>query len=95
MRGDKQIAGVDYFESYLPVASWSTVQMVMNLAIQQGWATRQVDISNAFVQAKLKEELYVELPEMFCNEQNHGNKDGVVLKLNKLLYGLVQAPLSW
>jgi hypothetical protein len=37
----------------------------------------------------------VELPEMFCNEQNHGNKDGIMLKLNKLLYGLVQASLSW
>jgi hypothetical protein len=38
-RGDKQIAGVDYFESYAPVTSWSTIRMVMNLAMQQGWAT--------------------------------------------------------
>jgi hypothetical protein len=54
-----------------------------------------VDFSNAFVQAELKEEVYVELPEMFQDEQNHGSKNGVVLKLNKSLYGLVQAPLSW
>jgi hypothetical protein len=68
------------------------------LAVQQGWATRQVNFSNAFIQAELKElkeEVYVELPEMFCDDQNQGNKDRVVLKLNKLLYGLVQAPLSW
>jgi hypothetical protein len=95
VRGDKQIAGVDYFESYAPVASWSTVRMVMNLAIQRNWATRQVDFSNAFVQAELKEEVYVELPEMFRDEHNHGSTNGVVLKLNKSLYGLVQAPLSW
>jgi hypothetical protein len=95
VRGDKQIAGVDYFESYAPVASWSTIRMVMNTAIQRGWATRQVDFSNAFVQATLKEEVYVDLPEMFCNEQDCGSKDGVVLKLNRSLYGLVQAPLSW
>jgi histone deacetylase 1/2 len=95
MRGDKQIAGVDYFESYAPVASWTTILMVMNLAVQRGWATRQVDFSNAFVQAELTEEVHVDLPEMFRDEQNHGSKDGVVLKLNKLLYGLVQAPLSW
>ena len=94
VRGDKQIAGVNYFESYAPVASWSTVRMVMNLAIQRGWATRQVDFSNAFVQATLKEEVYVELPEMFRDDQNHGHSDGVVLKLHKSLYGLVQAPLS-
>ncbi len=49
-RGDKQIAGVDFFESYAPVVAWSTVRMVMNIAIQQGWASRQVDFSNAFVQ---------------------------------------------
>jgi histone deacetylase 1/2 len=69
--------------------------MVMNLAVQQGWATRQVDFLNTFVQAELKDEVYVELPEMFRDKQNHGRKDGIVLKLNKLLYGLVQAPLSW
>jgi hypothetical protein len=33
--------------------SWSTISMVMNLAIQQDWATRHTDFSNAFVQAKL------------------------------------------
>jgi hypothetical protein len=32
---------------------------------------------------------------MFCDKHNRGSKDGVVLKLNKLLYGLAQAPLSW
>jgi hypothetical protein len=69
--------------------------MVMNLAIQRGWATRQVNISNAFVQAEFKEEVYVELPEIFCDDQNHGHKDRVVLKLNRSLYRLVQAPLSW
>jgi hypothetical protein len=93
--GDKQITGVDYFESYAPVASWSTVHMVVNLAIQRGWATRQVDLSDAFVQAELKEEVYVQLPEMFQDNQNHGHKGGVVLRLNKSLHGLVQAPLSW
>ena len=38
-RGDKQIQNVDYFESYAPVASASTVRMVMTLAMQHGWAT--------------------------------------------------------
>jgi hypothetical protein len=95
VRGDKQIAGVDYFESYAPVASWATIRMVMNIAIQQNWATRHTDFSSAFVQAPLAEEVYVELPEMFRDEQDHGSKDGVVLKLNKSLYGLVQAPRTW
>ena len=94
-RGDKQIEGVDYFESYAPVAAWSTFRMVMNIAIQRGWATRQVDFSNAFVQARLKEEVYLELPAMFSDENQNSTDEGVVLKLNKSLYGLVQAPRSW
>jgi hypothetical protein len=93
-RGDKQIAGVAYFESYVPVVSWSTVWMVINIAIQRGWATRQVDFSNAFVQATLDENVYIEVPTMFAYENNN-DKDSVVLKLNKSLYGLVQAPRSW
>jgi hypothetical protein len=93
-RGDKQIAGVDFFESYAPVVAWSTVRMVMNIAIQQGWASRQVDFSNAFVQATLEEEVYLEMPAMFADETLLGD-EATVLKLNKSLYGLVQAPRSW
>ena len=93
-RGDTQIAGVDFFESYAPVVAWSTVRMVMNIAIQQGWATRQVDFSNAFVQATLEEEVYLEMPAMFSDENLLG-AEPTVLKLNKSLYGLVQAPRSW
>jgi len=53
--------------------------------------TRLVDFTNAFAQTKLKETFYVELPKMF--ESPDGTD--VVLKLNKSLYGLVQAPLCW
>ena len=55
---------------------------------QQGWATRQVDFSNAFVQAELQEDVYIEVPQGFKDPDGQD----VVLKLNKSLYGLVQAP---
>jgi hypothetical protein len=92
-RGDKQIEGVDFFDIYAPVVAWSTVRMLMNIAIQQGWASWQVDFSNTFVQATLEEEVYVKMPAMFANEHSNG-KDAVILKLNKRLYGLAQAPHS-
>ena len=57
--------------------------MVMNIAIQRGWATGQVDFSNAFVQARLKEEVYLDLPAMFSDKNQNSNDEGVVLKLNK------------
>jgi hypothetical protein len=94
VHGYKQIAGMGYFKSYVPVTSWLTVRVVMNLAIQRGWVTCQVDFSNAFVQA-VKEEVYVELPEMFRDKQNHGSKDGILLKLNKSLYGFIQPTLFY
>jgi hypothetical protein len=40
----------------------------------------------------LEDEVYVELPEMFRDEQDHGSKDKVILKLHKSLYRLVQVP---
>lgn len=91
VRGDRQIEGVDYFEKYSPVVSWSTVRMMLCVAASQGLATRQVDFSNAFVQAKLSEDVYIETPKGF---EADGDKPAV-LKLNKSLYGLVQAPMCW
>ena len=88
-RGDKQIAGVDYFDKYAPVVQWSTVRMMLCLAASEGLHTRQVDFSNAFVQADLKEEVYIQVPQGFLG--SNGGTEDPVLKLNNSLYGLVQA----
>ena len=72
--GDKQIAGVDFFESYAPVVAWSTVQMIMNIAIQQGWSTCQFDFSNAFAQATLEANVYLEMPAIFADETLQGEE---------------------
>lgn len=95
VRGDRQIEGVDYTEKYSPVVSWSTVRMLLTLSINQKLCTKQVDFSNAFVQAKLKsgEHIYVEMPKGF--EYSDSNNERHVLKLKRSLYGLVQAPLYW
>ena len=92
VRGDCQIEGVDYWDKYAPVVSWSTVRLLSILSINQGWVSRQVDFSNAFVQAPLNEDIYVHLPRMFCQTEG---ADKHVLKLQCSLYGLVQAPLYW
>ena len=92
VRGDCQTEGIDYFDKYAPVVSWSTVRLLSIMSISQGWVSRQVDFSNAFVQAPLNEEIYVNLPRLFCQAEG---ADKHVLKLNRSLYGLVQAPLYW
>ena len=91
-RGDKQIEGVDYFDKYAPVVQWSTVRMMLCIAASEGLKTRQVDFSNAFVQATLTEEVFKTLPQGFLADTDEPD---VVLKLHKPLYGLVQAPMHW
>ena len=93
VRGDRQIKGVDYDETYSPVVQWSTVRLLLTLAIANGLETRQVDYVNAFVQADLRpnENFYIEVPEYFQSKENAN----VVLKLKKSLYGAAQSPLRF
>ena len=65
IRGDRQEEGIDYFETYAPVVSWSTVRLLLVLSVTLGLATKQVDYTLAFVQAGIKEEVYVEMPKLF------------------------------
>ena len=93
-KGDKQVDEVDYFDKYSPVVSWSTVCMLLVMSINLGWHTRQVDFSNAFVQAELQEDVYITMPQHFTSDEGLTSTEAV-LKLNKSLYGLVQAPMYW
>ena len=94
VRGDRQVEGIDYTDKYSPVVSWSTVRMLLSLSLHQNLSSRQVDFSNAFVQAELApgEDIYVAMPKGFDTDADGGER---VLKLNRSLYGLVQAPLYW
>ena len=91
VRGDKQKAGVDYFETYAPVVQWSTVRLILTLILKNNWVTKQVDYTNAFAQATLREDVFIEPPRGF------GRRDRVdmVLKLIRSLYGLKQAPKTF
>jgi hypothetical protein len=88
VRGDLQKEVVDFFETYAPVCQWSTVRMILTMVLQNGWATKRVDYTNAFAQAEMKETVYIDPPKPF------GPKSGkdLVLLLLKSLYGLKKAP---
>ena len=68
--------------------------MLTVLALQRNWITKQIDFSNAFVQAPLNKDVYVALPAMF---QDSSGQDPrlLCLKLNKSLYGMREAPKLW
>lgn len=102
-RGDRQIENVDYFETFAPVVSWTTVRLLLMLSVQLGLASKQVDYTAAFVHAdidlppnydemspdeKRRQGVFVQMPRGFA-------EPGKVLKLNKSLYGLKQAPRNF
>ena len=91
VRGDLQKEGVDYFETYAPVVQWSTVRLLLTMILSNDWTTKQVDYTNAFAQADLEEQVYIEPPKGL----RFKDKMDKVLHLVKSLYGLKQAPKTF
>ena len=87
-QGDKQLEGIDYFETWALVVQWSTIRIILILSIKCGYKTAQCNITAAFIHATLHdhEEIYVKQPRGFQTGTNH------VLCLRRSLYGLKQAP---
>ena len=82
---------IDEVPSYSPVVQWSTVRLMLILSIIHKLQTRQVDYVNAFAQAEVNRDVFIEIPDGF----DHANNVDCVLKLNKSLYGMSDAPLMF
>ena len=87
-KGFTQKDGIDYFDTYAPVARISTIRVLVALASMHNLVIHQMDVKTAFLNGELQEEIYMEQPEGFVLK-GHENK---VCKLIKSLYGLRQAP---
>ena len=91
MKGFVQVAGVDYGDTFAPVARHDTIRLLLALVSQMGWKVYHLDVKSAFLNGILLEEIYVQQPEGF-EVIGHEHK---VYKLHKALYGLKQAPRAW
>lgn len=89
-KGFHQRPGFDYLETFAPTVRMASIRTVLALSAIEDLDLRSVDISHAFVNGELEEEIYMEQPETF-----HFGKPGDVLRLNKSLYGLKQAGRVW
>ncbi|KAJ4754257.1 polyprotein [Rhynchospora pubera] len=91
VKGYAQKYGLDFEETFSPVARFETVRMILSLAAQMKKHVYQLDVKSAFLNGDLNEEVYVEQPEGFKKK----GKENWVYKLTKALYGLKQAPRAW
>ncbi|CAL2246103.1 unnamed protein product [Prunus armeniaca] len=87
-KGYSQKPGMDYNETFAQVARLDTIRTLIALTAQKEWSLYQLDVKSAFLNGILKEEVYVEQPQGYIQE----NEETKVYKLNKALYGLKQAP---
>ena len=87
-KGYTQTYGVDYQETFEPVAKMNTVRVILALAVQFDWDLIQFDVKNVFLHGELEEEIYMDIPPGFDTKLK-----GKVCRLKKALYGLEQSPV--
>lgn len=87
--GNKQEYGVDFDETFAPVAKMTSIRTILAIAASNGWSLTQMDVKNAFLHGDLAEDIYMTLPQGLPS-----SSDGVC-KLKRSLYGLRQAPRAW
>ncbi|GJV16316.1 retrovirus-related pol polyprotein from transposon TNT 1-94 [Tanacetum coccineum] len=90
-KGYKQEEGIDFEESFAPVARLEAVRMFIAYAAHKNITIFQMDVKMAFLNGPLKEEVYVSQPEGFIDPEFPDH----VYRLKKALYGLKQAPRAW
>lgn len=88
-KGFGQIKGVDFFETFSPVASYETIRLVLSIAAYHDLFINAIDFSQAFLNSKLDEEVYMEQPAMW-----HDGSSNVWL-LKKSIDGLKQSSRMW
>nr|CAD1838643.1 unnamed protein product [Ananas comosus var. bracteatus] len=90
-QGFNQIEGIDFDETFAPVARLEAIRILLAFASYMNFKLFQMDVKSAFLNGYIFEEVYVEQPPGF---EKHNFPDHV-FKLSKALYGLKQAPRAW
>ena len=87
-KGFTQVEGVDYNETFAPVVRISTM---LHTAIQNILIIQQIDIDNAYLNAELKEEIYMRLPRDLSRKYARAK----IVRLRKTIYRLKQSGREW
>jgi transposase InsO family protein len=88
-QGFTQVEGINFYDTYSPVAKLSTIRTIIALAAINNMSLHHIDVNTAYINAPLDEDIYMRPPKDFNLGRNQ------VLKLSKSIYGLKQAGLNW
>ena len=88
-RGLTQEYGIDYEETFAPVARLSSVRTLITIFAARKWPLFQMDVKNAFLNGELSEEVYMKFPPGYSHPPGFPHR---VCRLRLALYGLKQAP---
>ena len=89
-KGFSQAKGIDYNETFAPVAKMNSIRLVLSLAALHNWEVHQMNDKSAFLHGDLWEGIYLEQPPGYVQDNSI-----LVCLLNKSLYVLKQAPRAW
>jgi len=90
-KGFTQIPGIDFDETFSPVARFESLRLLLALAALENWEIHQMDVKSAFLNGVLDEEIYMEQPQGFIVT----GQETKVCRLKKAIYGLKQASRAW
>ena len=89
-QGYSQHFGTDYDETFCPVIRLESLRALIAFGVQNDLLMHQIDVTTAFLNGELEEEVYMKQPEGFIRGKKH-----LVCKLKKSIYGLKQSPRCW
>ena len=104
--GYSQIYGVDFDETFAPVANLLSIRVFFAMCAQYGLEAKQMDVNTAFLNADLTEDIYMDIPEFYDldaelaalpvdHELRSVPREEIKCRLNKAIYGLKQSPRLW
>lgn len=88
--GFRQIPGIDYQTAHSPVLTDISFHLIIILKLQRGWDMMALDIEKAFLEPTLDEDIFISAPQVLEYTTNIDRKTSIC-KINKAIYGLVQA----
>ena len=85
--------GVNYNETFSPAARFTSIRMLLQIAVEENLMSHQMDVKAAYLNAPVDCEIYIKQPEGYTKEGEDGKE--LMCKLRKSLYGLKQSGRNW